>query len=37
MESRVSELNLQAAIVSEKSTVSLLPIEKPKLPNLTLL
>ena len=26
----------QAAIVSEKSTVSLFPIEKPKLPNLTL-
>ena len=25
-----------AAIVSEKSTVSLFPIEKPKLPNLTL-
>ena len=25
-----------AAIVSEKSTISLFPIEKPKLPNLTL-
>ena len=27
----------RAAIVSEKSTVSLFPIEKPKLPNLTFL
>ena len=27
----------QASVVSEKSTVSLFPIEKPKFPNLTLL